>query len=153
MKVGLVELASGCSASARARVEDLDDLVAGQLPWGRTGSGPCWSAGWSCSESTPSTLISSRSMAWQRSTLRWMDRILEPEPPGDLVLDLPVRDHRAVAEETYPAPFVADRRDLGDRHPMMNGRAHSGAGLGRPFRPRQSDRCGPGWSRDRSWAE
>ena len=62
--------ASGCSACRQGAVEDLDDLVAGQLPWGRTGPGRCWSAGWSCTLSTPRTLISSRSMAWQRSLLR-----------------------------------------------------------------------------------
>ena len=37
--------------------------------------------------STPSTLISSRSIAWQRS-LRG-ESLVEPEPAGDLVLDLP----------------------------------------------------------------
>ena len=42
------------------------------------------------------------------------DRILQPQPPGQLVLDLPVRDDRAIPEVANLAFGVADRGDRGD---------------------------------------
>ena len=44
------------------------------------------------------------------------DRVLEPQASGQLVLDFPVRDDRAVPEVTDLALGVADRRDRGDGH-------------------------------------
>ena len=44
------------------------------------------------------------------------DRILEPQAPGQLVLDFPVRDDRAVPEVADLALGVTDRCDRGDGH-------------------------------------
>ena len=59
------------------------------------------------------------------------DRVLEPQPPGQLVLDLPVRDDRAVSEVADLALGVTDRGDRRDGHAE---RLERGGGRERPGR-------------------
>ena len=87
--------AAGCSALGEGRVEDLDDLVARQLPCGSYLTRTVQVSGLVLYVVDPQH---AHQLALDRLAevgLAVEHRVLEPEPARDLVLDLPVGDHRA----------------------------------------------------------
>ena len=106
---------AGFSACASADFEDLDNLVPAQLlavvlDQDRVGE----RVGLEIVDSQHAHELALDGLA--ELGLAVDDRVLEPQAPGQLVLDLPVRDDRAVSEVANLAPGVTDRRDRSDGH-------------------------------------
>ena len=104
---------AGFSACASADLEDLDDLVPAQLLAVVLDQDRARErAGLEIVDSQHAHELALDGLA--ELGLAVDDRILEPQASGQLVLDLPVRDDRAMSEVANLALGVADRGDRGD---------------------------------------